>query len=161
MNRLSIPVLAMWLAAGALFAAGTGGGTASSSGTGAAMSPSPASSALQWYNTGYAASQAGRYGEAITDFTNAISLKSDYAEAYNMLGFCTRKSGDAVKALTYYQTALKLKPDFPEAREYYGEALLQRGDLVHAVQQYIILEKARSANANELLDQIQAYVDHQ
>jgi len=119
--------------------------------------PAP-TTALQWYNVGYTAANDGKYDDAIQDFTTAISLKSDYAEAYNMLGFATRKKGDVSKAFGYYETALKLKPNFPEAREYYGEAWLQQGNLAKAVQQYIILEKANNKNAKELLDKISDFV---
>ena len=122
-------------------------------------SKSGPSSAVDWYNAGFSASDAGRYQEALTDFNNAISMKPDYAEAYNMLGFCTRKLGNVNQAFTYYEKALKLKPNFPEAREYYGEAYLQEGNLAKAVQQYIILEKAGSKNARELLEKIEIYVN--
>jgi len=164
MVRRYILPLALLFLTGTLFAAGTGGGAGGGSGAGSSMRASgaamqPGTSALDWYNAGYAASNAGNYSQAIADFTKAINLKSDYAEAYNMLGFDTRKSGDVAKAFTYYQTALKLRPDFPEAREYYGEAFLQEGDLVHAVQQYVILEKARTRNAGDLLAKIELFVD--
>ena len=76
-----------------------------------------------------------------------------------MLGFCTRKLGNVDEAFTYYEKALKIKPNFPEAREYYGEAYLQQGNLAKAVQQYIILEKAGSKNARELLEKIDDFVN--
>ena len=156
-RSISLGTVLFLLMAGALFASGSSGGSASSgSSSGGSGSTT---TALDWYNTGYAAANAGKYGDAITDFNNAIALKADYAEAYNMLGYCTRKMGDVAKAFTYYDKALKLKPNFPEAREYYGEAYLQEGNLAKAVQQYIILVKSNSKNASELLDQIDAYVN--
>jgi tetratricopeptide (TPR) repeat protein len=147
--------------AGALFAVGSSGGSAGSSGSGtsASASPSKTPTALDLYNAGSAAAKSAKYDEAIKDFSDAIALKSDYAEAYNMLGFCTRKQGNVAKAFTYYETALKLKPNFPEAREYYGEAFLQQGNLARAVQQYVILQKAGSKFASELLDEIDAFVN--
>jgi Flp pilus assembly protein TadD len=156
MKRIVIFILSVFLA-GTVFAAGSGGGGGGAS-SGSGSKPSP-TSALDFYNIGYAASQSGNYSEAITNFQKAISLKSDYAEAYNMLGFSTRKMGDVAKAFTYYETALKLKPNFPEAREYYGEAYLQQGNLAKAVQQYIILQKAGNKNAAELLDKIGDFVN--
>ena len=110
---------------------------------------------------GYNASDQGHFDEAIQDFNTAISLKSDYAEAYNMLGYCTRRMGDVSKSFGYYDTALKLKPNFPEAREYLGEAWLQEGNLAKAVQQYIILQKAGNKNAKVLLDKISDFVNQQ
>jgi tetratricopeptide (TPR) repeat protein len=67
--------------------------------------------------------------------------------------------GNVAGAFAYYEKALKLKPNFPEAREYYGEAYLEQGDLAKAVQQYIILQKAGSKNASELLEKIDTFVN--
>jgi len=154
------------LLAGSLYAAGTSGGSAGgssgggTSGGGArASTQSMQPTALELYNKGYAASNAGRYQEAADAFKAAIAQKADYAEAYNMLGFCTRKMGNVAGAFAYYDKALQLKPNFPEAREYYGEAYLQQGNLAKAVQQYIILEKAGSKNAAELLEKIDDFVN--
>ena len=154
MRKIIVFLLSLFLA-GTVFASGSGGG--GGGGGKPSSNPNP-SSAQDYYKVGYAASQSGNYSEAISDFQKAISLKSDYAEAYNMLGFSTRKMGDVDKAFTYYETALKLKPNFPEAREYYGEAYLQQGNLAKAVRQYIILEKAGSKNAKELLEKIDEFV---
>ena len=115
--------------------------------------------ALELYNQGYSAWKAEHYREAADSFKAAIAAKADYAEAYNMLGFCTRKLGNVTGAFAYYEKALQLKPNFPEAREYYGEAYLEAGDLSKAVQQYIILEKGGSKNADELLEKIDAFVN--
>ena len=154
-RRAFIVTLCLLFTSG-LFALGTSGGGGTGGGTGAsAKTPT----AQDWYTTGYAASQAKKYQEAIGEFQKAIALKSDYADAYNMLGYCTRKLGDVAKAFTYYETALKLKPNFPEAREYYGEAYLQQGDLPKAVQQYIILQKTDTKIAAELLEQIDLFVN--
>jgi tetratricopeptide (TPR) repeat protein len=164
MRRIIIFALSI-LIAGSLFAAGSSGGSSGGSGpsTGGggnkAATQSQQPTALELYNKGYAASDAGRYQEAADAFKAAIALKSDYAEAYNMLGFCTRKMGNVSGAFAYYEKALQLKPNFPEAREYYGEAYLQQGDLAKAVQQYIILEKAGNKNARELLEKIDDFVN--
>ena len=158
MMRRTIVLFLSLLIAGTAFAAGSGGGGGGGGGMGGRSSNAP-TSALDWYNVGYSASNAGSYEEAITDFKKAIEMRPDYAEAYNMLGFCTRKLGNVNDAFTYYEKALKLKPNFPEAREYYGEAYLQQGDLTGAVKQYIILEKAGNRNAKELLEKIEAFVD--
>ena len=121
------------------------------------MSSSP--TATDVYNKGYALWKKADYSGAAPYFQQAISMKSDYAEAYNMLGFCTRKMGDLPKAIGYYETALKLKPNFPEAREYFGEAYLEQGNLAAAVQQYVWLHKTRNSNADELLEKISDYVN--
>ena len=161
MYRRFVLVLGCLISAGFLFAAGTSGGSAGSgAGSGGMHGGSAAApTALDLYNTGYAEAQAKQYDQAVEAFTKAIALKADYAEAYNMLGFSTRKMGNLDKAMTYYETALRLKPNFPEAREYYGEAFLQQGNLAKAVQQYIILARAKNKNADELLDQIDQFVN--
>ncbi len=160
MRRIMVLLASLFLA-GSLYAAGSGGGGGGGGGGGSSMSSNRSTqpTAMDLYNQGYALSNAGRYQEAMSDFRQAISMKSDYAEAYNMLGFCTRKLGNVPAAFTYYEKALQLKPDFPEAREYYGEAYLQEGNLAKAVQQYIILEKSSSKNARELLDKIDGFVN--
>lgn len=149
-----LSVLMMTLAAG-VFAAGSGsGGGGGGSGGGSGRSP-----AVSAYDEGYRLSQAGQYESAVVSFKKAVSLNPNYAEAYNMLGFCTRKLGNTADAFAYYDKALALKPNFPEAREYYGEAYLQAGDLAKAVQQYVILQKAGSKYAKDLFEDIDAYVN--
>ena len=160
--RRSFVFLISLFVAGALFASGSSGGSggrSSSSGGGTTKVASGTPSAIDWYTRGSTASDAGKYQEAINDFQQAIALKADYAEAYNMLGFSTRKTGKVKDAFAYYEKALKLKPNFPEAREYYGEAYLQEGNLAKAVQQYIILQKAGTKNAAELLEKIDDFVN--
>ncbi len=160
--------LLMWglVFATTLPAVGTssGGGSSSSgssSGSASSTSKSPISAftAVEWYEKGFEASEAEKYAEAIQSFKNAVALDPKYAEAYNMLGFCTRKTGNARGAFPYYEKALSLRPDFPEAREYYGEAQLQAGNVAKAVQQYLILYKAGSEEAAELLEKIDEYVN--
>ncbi|HET7839333.1 MAG TPA: tetratricopeptide repeat protein, partial [Rectinemataceae bacterium] len=92
-KRFHLALGVLILAASTSFALGTGGGGSGGTSSGASMS-APPKTALQFYNAGYSASQAGRYDEAVSDFRQAISLKADYAEAYNMLGFSLRKSGN-------------------------------------------------------------------
>jgi len=162
--RRAIVIFLSLLVGGTVFAAGSGGGGGGGGGGGdwsrnSTSKDSNPTSALDWYNVGYSASDAGHYQEAISDFDKALSLKPDYAEAYNMLGFCSRKLGNVDQAYAFYDKALKLKPNFPEAREYYGEAYLQDGNLVGAVKQYIILQKAHNKNADTLLAKIEEFVN--
>ncbi len=162
MKRSLIILLCLGIAAAA-FAAGSSGGSGATStgpsGPGAGANAMKGPSPLDLYNQGYAMWKQEKWADAARYFQNAISMKSDYAEAYNMLGFCTRKLGDLTKAIGYYETALKLKPNFPEAREYFGEAYLENGDLTKAVQQYVWLQKRHDKNADELLDKISDYVN--
>ena len=116
--RRSFVFLMSLFVAGALFAAGSSGGSSSSGGGGGTTRvASSTPSAIDWYNRGFAASDVGKYQDAINDFQQAISLRADYAEAY-----------------------------------------LQEGNLAKAVQQYIILQKAGTKNAGELLEKINDFV---
>jgi tetratricopeptide (TPR) repeat protein len=157
MKRTAILFFSLFLA-GTLYAVGSGGG---GGGGGGSVAPSEAKSAQDWYDAGYAASQAESYQKAIRNFRRALSMNRNYAEAYNMLGFCQRKVGKVKEALSNYEKALKLKPNFPEAREYYGEAHLQNGNLAGALEQYRILEQSGSAEAKELLEKIEEYKNRQ
>jgi tetratricopeptide (TPR) repeat protein len=160
--KRNILILVSLCIAAAAFAAGSSGGGGGGGGGGSSSASKPSQpTAVDSYNAGYTLWNQGKYQQAAQYFSTAISMKSDYADAYNMLGFCTRKMGDLPKAIGYYETALKLKPNFPEAREYFGEAWLQQGNLAKAVQQYIILQKANSKNAAELLEKISDYVNQQ
>ena len=158
MKRSLIVLLCLCVAAAA-FASGSGGGSSSGGSAGSGSTTLKGPSPLDLYNQGYAMWKQQRWADAAQYFQNAISMKSDYAEAYNMLGYCTRKLGDLPKAFGYYETALKLKPNFPEAREYFGEAYLESGNLARAVQQYVWLQKRHDKNADELLEKISDYVD--
>ena len=160
----SVVIIFSLFAAAAAFASGSGGGGMGGGygrNQGTVSAPTQPTTAQDWYNVGYNASGKGLFAEAIQDFKTAISLKSDYAEAYNMLGYCSRRMGDMKQSFDYYDTALKLKPNFPQAREYLGEAWLQDGNLAKAVQQYIILQRAGDKNAKVLLDSISDFVNRQ
>ena len=160
MKTLGFVLISVLLASSSAFAVGTSSsGSSSGASSGSSKSSSEPVTAADWYNTGYRLSQSDKYTEAVLDFKKAISINANYAEAYNMLGYCTRKLGNVQEAFGYYDKALSLKPNFPEAREYYGEAYLQSGDLTKAVQQYVILQKAGNKNAKELLEKIDEYVN--
>jgi Flp pilus assembly protein TadD len=144
---------ALALTGALIFALGTEP-SAPSQATTVAASPS----ATDLYAAGYKASKAEHYEEAIADFRKAIAIKADYAEAWNMLGFCLRKTGNVTEAFASYEKAIKLKPNFPEAREYYGEAFLISGNIKDALRQYVVLEKSKRPEAKELLEKIDAFL---
>ena len=152
------------LTTSSLFAAGGGGG-GSGNGGGSASRPTVTAkdpyptTAQDYYRSGYSAAKAGKFPEAIQDFRVALTMKSDYPEALNMMGYSLRKTGKTDEAFSYYEKALNLRPDFPDAREYYGEAYLQSGDLKNALQQYVLLQKAGARQAKDLLAFIDAYVN--
>ncbi|MBV8846400.1 MAG: tetratricopeptide repeat protein [Bryobacterales bacterium] len=53
---------------------------------------------------------------AIADFTRAIELRPDYAEAYYFRGLAKRAKGDKDGAVADFMKAIGLKPDYAEAK---------------------------------------------
>ena len=56
-----------------------------------------------------------QYDLAIADYTTAIELKPDYAEAYNDRAFAYYLKGDFDRAITDYTRAIELRPNYPKA----------------------------------------------
>ena len=62
--------------------------------------------------------------ESITDFTTAIQLKSDYAEAYTGRGNAKYKLGDKQGAIADHNKAISINANFAES--YYGRGLIYK-----------------------------------
>jgi Tfp pilus assembly protein PilF len=137
------------------FAVGTG---ASSSGNSGSARSADNMTADDYYNKGLALSDAGKYSDALPEFQRAVALRTDFAEAYNMIGFTYRKLGKLNLSLRSYEKALKIRPDFPEAYEYLGETYLAADDLVHAMKNYLYLRNGGQKQAQELWEKIVDYV---
>jgi len=110
------------------------------------------------YNVGLALSDAGKYSDALPEFQKAVALRTDFAEAYNMIGFTYRKLGKLNLSLRNYEKALKIRPDFPEAYEYLGETYLAADDLAQAMKDYLYLKNEGKPQAQELWEKIVEYV---
>ena len=67
---------------------------------------------LTWGNTKY---DLGDYKGAITDYTQAIRLKPDYADAYYNRGIAKHNLGQHFAAIADYDSAIRLKPDDAKA----------------------------------------------
>jgi predicted O-linked N-acetylglucosamine transferase (SPINDLY family) len=65
---------------------------------------------------GIALQAQGKLDEAITAYNKALSLKPDYAEAYNNMGLALQAQGKLDEAIAAYNKALSLKPDYAAAR---------------------------------------------
>jgi Flp pilus assembly protein TadD len=62
----------------------------------------------------------GQLAEAITDYTKAIELKADYAEAYANRGVLRERKGDAAGAKADYSKSIELEIRGALEREYPG-----------------------------------------
>ena len=89
--------------------------------------PAPAAGAEFYLKRGEDFSGARQYDQAITDYTTAIRLKPDYAEAYNDRGFAYYLKGDAEPAIADYTRAIELRPDYPKAYNSRGVAYMAHG----------------------------------
>ena len=80
--------------------------------------------------------EQGKSEEAIESFNKALSLKPDYADAYNNLGVALNDQGKSEEAIEVYKKALFIKPGYTEAYNNMGNALKEQGKLEEAIEVY-------------------------
>ena len=66
---------------------------------------------------GNALEEQGKLEEAIEAYNKALTIKPDYAEAYNNMGNALKEQGKLEEAIEAYNKALAIKPDYAEAIE--------------------------------------------
>ena len=76
------------------------------------------------------------YAGAILDYTMAIQLESDFAEAYNNRGNVKDELGQHFTAISDYDTAIRLKPDYAGAYLNRGVAKAKLGQHFAAISDY-------------------------
>ena len=93
----------------------------------------PAETAFQ---RGVAALTRGSYDQAITAFTETLTLTPNRVEAYHNRGEAYRLKGDYDQALADYTQALSLNPDY--AKAYYARGIVHsnKGDYDEALADY-------------------------
>ena len=74
--------------------------------------------------------------KAIQSFENAITIKPDYAEAYNNLGATLQELGRLDMAVKNYEEALSIKPDYAEAYNNLGNICRENGQQDMAFKNY-------------------------
>jgi tetratricopeptide (TPR) repeat protein len=97
-------------------------------------------SAEQEYNRGLRARASKDWASAVAAFTKATTLRAQFPEAWNELGYAFRNQGRYAESVRAYDEALRLRPEFPEALEYLGEAYVKMGRTADARR---ILERLR------------------
>lgn len=89
--------------------------------------------AIKYFNSGVEHSKKGEVDLAIEDYTQAIELKPDYAEAYYYRGGAWLRLEEWEKARSDLQTARKMKLDIiaisDEIREKYDRAWKTLGNI--------------------------------
>ena len=106
------------------------------------------------YNRGMRARVARDWTEAVGAFRQALALRSDFADAWNELGYAFRNQGRYLESLDAYHEALRLRPNFPEALEYLGEAYVKMGRLDDARRILDRLRPLDAHRADELAEEI-------
>jgi hypothetical protein len=90
--------------------------------------PSTSSSGAEFYlRRGEDFSGIRQYDRAIDDYTTAIKLKPDYAEAYNDRAFAYYLKRDFERAIADYTRAIELRPNYPKAYNSRGVVYMAGG----------------------------------
>ena len=76
------------------------------------------------------------FNTAITDYTNAIELDPEYAEAYNYRGIAYLSRGDFNNAIVDYTEAIELDQEFTDAYKDRAIAYLGSNDFYNAITDY-------------------------
>lgn len=95
-------------------------------------------------NRGMLKNTLGDKEGAIADFREAVTVKPDYFEAYNNLGFTySGMKNGASEALQYFNKSLEVNPAYPDA--YYNRAITKNemGDKAGAMEDYNLALKYR------------------
>jgi Flp pilus assembly protein TadD len=92
--------------------------------------------AAEWYEKGYALSDAGRFAEAIAAYGKSIELNPEYTEAYVNRGVTYKALGKYKEALNDYDKAIKLNPQSAEAYNNRGDAYDEIDDYKQALNDY-------------------------
>ncbi len=78
----------------------------------------------------------GDFDGAITDYTRAIELDPEYAEAYDYRGFAHLNNGDIDKAIADYTKAIDIDQELTEAYKDRATAYLANSDFGNAINDY-------------------------
>jgi tetratricopeptide (TPR) repeat protein len=87
----------------------------------------PAANAELYLKRGEDFSGTHQYDRAIADYTTAIQLNPEFAEAYNDRGFAYYLKGDVERAIADYTRAIELRPNYPKAYNSRGVAYMAHG----------------------------------
>jgi serine/threonine-protein kinase len=92
--------------------------------------------ALRHYSNGYALFSKNDFDGAITEFREAIRLKSDFADYHGLLCFALEQKRDWDGAISECRMAIRLKADYVMAHNALGLALEEKGELQPAIEEY-------------------------
>ena len=87
-------------------------------------------------NLGVALAHNGRLDEAMSQYSEALRLKSDASEVHNNLANVLAARGQVDEAIVHYLKALRLEPDYDKAHNNLGNALAGEGKVEEAINHY-------------------------
>jgi len=87
-------------------------------------------------NLGNALMSVGRHAEAAQQFSRAIAIRPNYAEALSNLGTALEKQHKLTDAIAACQRALQLNPNLSQAWTNLGNALRQQGRISESIAAY-------------------------
>ncbi|MBW4497732.1 MAG: serine protease [Oscillatoria princeps RMCB-10] len=98
--------------------------------------PEPAKDATAHFSQGFALEQQGDLKGALAEYSQAIAMNPNYADAYNNRGVVRYDSGDKPAALADYNEAIRINPNLASA--YYNRGLVRydSGDKPAALADY-------------------------
>jgi tetratricopeptide (TPR) repeat protein len=94
--------------------------------------PSREQQAIYAYNRGIGRHNEGEYDKAVADFTEAIRLDAQFAEAYSNRGGAYVNTGEYGKAIADSSTAIRLDPTLAAAYSNRGLVYRLKGDQAKA-----------------------------
>jgi len=92
--------------------------------------------AVCYYNRGNAYASLRDYDRAIADYSQAIMLKPQYAEAYHNRGSAWNGRGQPDRAITDYSQAIAIAPHYVQAYFNRGNVFAGRGEAARALAEY-------------------------
>ena len=97
---------------------------------------SPLFAGMLHNDVGLVLARQDKTAEAAREFSEAVRLSPNFAEAHNNLGDALATEGRLPEAIVHFQTAVNLKPNFVEAHVGLGNALLKSGRPAEALARY-------------------------
>ena len=95
-----------------------------------------------------------RWDDARVAFNRCISIKSDDAEAYNLLGTTYCMQEQYQEAVEAFKQAVRIKPDFTKAHHNLGLTYIILGDKGLAFEEYKALKNLSKDFASDLFNKI-------
>ena len=89
--------------------------------------------AVQHYNRGVELQEEGNYEQAILEYTNAIELDPNFADAYYNRGIAYKNKGEFDNAIADYSRAIELDPNHTWAYYNRGNAYILKGEFDNAI----------------------------